>query len=54
MNGNHSRDVLRLVELESNLGQENVTVLRLLEMEKTALEMNKKIENATLYHVVHQ
>ena len=54
MNGNHTRGVLKLAELEPNSELENVTVLHLLEMEKTVLEMNKKIENATLYHVVHQ
>ena len=53
MNGNNSRDVLKLAELEPNSGQENVTVHHLLEMENTALEMNKKIESATLYRVVN-
>ena len=48
MNGDDIRDVLNFVELETSPELENV------KMETTALGMHKKIENATLYHVVNQ
>ena len=54
MSGNHTRVVLKLVEVEPNQELENAIVLHLLEMEKNALEMNKQTENAALYHVVNQ
>ena len=52
MNGKHIRIVLKLVELEASPELENGNVTS-MDVNKEMV-MNKKIENATLYHVVNQ
>ena len=47
MNGEHGRNVLKLVGLETNSERDHVKM-------ENVMVINKKIENATLNHVVNQ